>query len=46
MQMPLSVFIMTVLKINSVRGLTTYFYHPWQKELAVNIHSAVMIKQI
>ncbi len=25
-----------------VRGLTTYFYHPWQKKLAVNIHSAVI----
>ena len=29
-------------KNNSVRGLTTYYYHPWQKELAVNIHSAVI----
>ncbi len=29
-------------KDRSVRGLTTYFYYPWQKELAVNIHSAVI----
>jgi len=26
----------------SVRGLTTYYYYPWQKELAINIHSAVI----
>lgn len=29
-------------KDRNVRGLTTYFYYPWQKELAVNIHSAVI----
>lgn len=29
-------------KNNNVRGLTTYYYHPWQKELAINIHSAVI----
>lgn len=23
-------------------GATTFFYHPWQKELAVNIHSSLM----
>ncbi|MCQ6273564.1 N-acetylmuramoyl-L-alanine amidase [Bacillus sp. V3B] len=27
---------------DSVRGLTTYYYYPWQKELAINIHSAVI----
>ena len=30
------------IKDPSVRGLSTYFYHPWQKKLAVNIHSAVI----
>lgn len=25
-------------------GLTTFFYHPWQKELAVNIHSSLITK--
>ncbi|WP_071395875.1 N-acetylmuramoyl-L-alanine amidase [Bacillus tuaregi] len=29
-------------KDHSVRGLTTYYYYPWQKELAVNIHSALI----
>jgi N-acetylmuramoyl-L-alanine amidase len=29
-------------KDKSVRGMTTYFYHPWQKEIAVDIHSAVI----
>lgn len=29
-------------KNESVRGLTTYYYYPWQKELAVNIHSAII----
>nr|WP_295969643.1 N-acetylmuramoyl-L-alanine amidase [uncultured Bacillus sp.] len=28
-------------KDRSARGLTTYFYHPWQRGLAVEIHSAV-----
>lgn len=31
-------------KDDTVQGLTTYFYHPWQKELAVELHSSV-IKQ-
>ena len=30
------------IKDPSVRGLSTFFYHPWQKKLAVNIHSAVI----
>ncbi|MBB6445913.1 N-acetylmuramoyl-L-alanine amidase [Bacillus benzoevorans] len=29
-------------KDKSVRGLTTYFYHSWQKELAVELHSAAV----
>lgn len=29
-------------KDKKVRGLTTYFYHPWQKELAVELHSAAV----
>jgi N-acetylmuramoyl-L-alanine amidase len=30
------------IKDPSVRGLSTFFYHPWQKQLAVNIHSALI----
>ena len=30
------------IKDPSVRGLSTFFYHPWQKKLAVDIHSAVI----
>ena len=30
------------IKDSSVRGLSTFFYHPWQRKLAVNIHSAVI----
>lgn len=29
-------------KDHSVRGLTTYFYHSWQKELAVELHAAAV----
>ena len=29
-------------KDKDVHGLTTYFFHPWQKELAVELHSAAM----
>ena len=29
-------------KDKDVHGLTTYFYHPWQKELAVELHSAAV----
>jgi N-acetylmuramoyl-L-alanine amidase len=29
-------------KNKRVHGLTTYFYHPWQKDLAIDIHSAVV----
>lgn len=25
-----------------IRGLTTYFYHPWQKELAIDIHTSLI----
>lgn len=30
------------IKDSSVRGLSTFFYHPWQKKLAVDIHSALI----
>ena len=30
------------IKDSSVRGLSTFFYHPWQKQLAINIHSALI----
>jgi N-acetylmuramoyl-L-alanine amidase len=30
------------IKDPGVRGLSTFFYHPWQRKLAVNIHSALI----
>jgi len=29
-------------KNQQVDGATTYFYHPWQKELAINVHSSLV----
>ena len=30
------------IKDPGVRGLSTFFYHPWQRKLAINIHSALI----